>query len=59
MASLVAGEESGGLAQSPGGDEIGTVACDGGAGAVANNCGGQGDDGDAGIRRPTDRAAQA
>ena len=39
----VAGEESGGLAQLPGGDEIGTAARHGGAGAVADDGGGQGD----------------
>ena len=39
----VAGEESGGLAEIPGGDQIGTAARHGGAGAVADDGGRQGD----------------
>ena len=39
----VAGEESDGLAKLPGGDQIGTAAGDGGAGAVTDDGGRQGD----------------
>ena len=39
----MAGEESDGLAKLPGGDQIGTAAGDGGAGAVTDDGGRQGD----------------